>query len=447
VGGAATSSDFIIGVTGTNVSTSSFAGSAAGVNVTLDAGAYSVTETNFLANYSSSSSSNCSGSIIAGATKNCTITNTYTAPIVVTPTSTISVVKHVVGGTKLPDAFALFVNSTSVVNGAVNDFPTSTIMYTVSETPDPDYNQAFSVDCDASGQVDLSSGGIKVCIITNTYKTPAVAYSGGGSYNPPVPPLIDVIKVPSPLALPGGPGPVTYTYTLKNIGTVPVNSITMVGDTCKPINLISGDSNKDAKLDVNETWVYTCSTTLLETHTNTVVATGWANGISATDIASATVVVGLPVVPPLIHVTKIPDPLTLPVRGGIVTYTQKVTNPGTVALGNVFLTDDKCPAIKYVSGDTNSDSKLDPNETWTYICRTNLTKTTTNTVTASGEANGLTARDFAIATVVVAAVAVPKLPNTGFSPAGITSWSILLLVGILMLALISTVVILKKRTD
>jgi len=40
-----------------------------------------------------------------------------------------------------------------------------------------------------------------------------------------------------------------------------------------------------------------CSTTLLATKTNTVVATGWANGISATDIATATVVVGVPIVP------------------------------------------------------------------------------------------------------------------------------------------------------
>src|SRR6185295_5034276 len=98
-----------------------------------------------------------------------------------------------------------------------------------------------------------------------------------------------------------------------------VSAITMVGDSCSPITLVSGDSNADGKLDVNETWIYHCATTLSATHTNTVVATGWANGLSATDIASATVVVGVPaVVPPLIHVTKVPNPLTLLAGGGMV---------------------------------------------------------------------------------------------------------------------------------
>lgn len=108
----------------------------------------------------------------------------------------------------------------------------------------------------------------------------------------------------------------------------------------------------------------------------------------------------------------------------MVTYTKKVTNPGTVALSNVRVTDDKCGPVAYISGDTNADVRLDPSETWTYTCASRLTQTTTNTASAIGEANNLTARDFAIATVVVAAAvpittvvpAVPKLPNTGVAP-------------------------------
>ncbi len=156
---------------------------------------------------------------------------------------------------------------------------------------------------------------------------------------------------------------------------------------------------------------------------------GFANGISATDIASATVVVGLPVVPPLIHVTKVPSPLVLSAEGGMVTYTNKVTNPGTVALSNVSLIDDKCSSVKYISGDTNSNSKLDTTETWVYTCRTKLTKPTVNTITASGEANDLTAKDFAIATVVVSVA--PGLPETGFPPKeNKTLWNIIAPIGI-----------------
>jgi hypothetical protein len=87
--------------------------------------------------------------------------------------------------------------------------------------------------------------------------------------------------------------------------------------------------------------------------------------------------------------------------------------------------------MKYISGDTNSDSKLDPSETWTYTCRTNLTKTTTNTAIATGEADGFTVRDLAIATVVVAGAA-PKLPNTGADSEKNIPWNIAMLAGIVV---------------
>jgi uncharacterized repeat protein (TIGR01451 family) len=339
-------------------------------------------------------------------------TDTITVPICVVAgggsgnrQGTITVVKTVIndnGGTK------------KVVSGETNYFRAPADAYAVTETSDSRYTRTFSGDCNnAQGLVGIAPGDEAVCIVTNNdIGAPVVV--------PPVPPLIDVVKVPSPLALPGGPGMVKYTYTLSNVGTVPVTDITMVGDSCSPIVLASGDTNSNGKLEVAETWKYTCSRTISETHTNTVVATGWANGISTVDVASATVVVGSPTVRPLIHVTKTPSPFTLPAEGGIVTYTKKVTNPGIVALSNVSLSDDICPRVKYVSGDKNLDSKLDPSETWTYTCKTSLKKTTTNTVIASGEANGFRVRDFAVAHVVVAtapaAPFVPKLPNTGVAP-------------------------------
>ena len=337
-----------------------------------------------------------------------TDTDSITVPTC-TSSGTINVVKAVVndsGGTKTIADFPLFVNGSSVTSGATNSFaaPGS---YTITETYDPAaYAQSFSGDCDSSGHISLSPGDAKFCIITNDdIGVPVV---------PPVPPLIDLVKVPSPLALPGGPGSVTYTYTLRNIGTVPATNISLNDDSCSPVNLVSGDTNSNSILDVTETWTYSCSTTLSATHTNTAVVTGLANGITATDIASATVIVGAPTVPPLIHVTKIPSSFTLLYGGGAVTYTESVTNPGAAALSNINLSDDKCSPLNYVSGDTNGDSKLDPSETWVYTCRTNLAQTTTNTAIVSGEANGLTARDFAFATVVVATV--PKLPNTGLVP-------------------------------
>lgn len=345
--------------------------------------------------------------------------------------ATINVVKVVIndnGGTKTVADFPLFVNGTSVVSGVTNTFPAPAGKYVVTETTNPNYTQTFSGDCGLNGGLNLIPGDNKFCIVTNNDIGAPVVVA-------PVAPLIDVVKTASPLSLPSGPGLVNYTYTLRNIGTVPVADITMVGDTCSPIFLASGDDNANRKLEVNETWVYRCSTNLTETHTNTVVATGWANGISAVDIASATVVVGLPIVPPLIHLTKIPSPLTLSASGGMVTYVKKVTNPGTVSLSNVRLTDDQCSPIYGPYGDTNSDNLLDPSETWAYACRTNIAKTTTNTAVVSGDANGMTARDFALATVVVASAA-PKLPNTGYTPSLDIFWGFFAL--ILFVAVIIT---------
>lgn len=354
--------------------------------------------------------------------------------------ATINVVKVVVndnGGTKTIADFPLFVNGRPVISGVTNTFPAPAPAYAVTETSDAHYAQTFSGDCGIDGRIGLSPGDNKFCIITNND-------IGLPLPIPPVPPLIDVVKVPSPLALPAGPGLVMYTYTLRNIGTVPVTDVTMVGDSCSPIVLISGDTNADAKLDVNETWVYRCSTVLSETHTNTVVATGWANGLSAVDIASATVIVGVPIVPPLIHVTKVPSPLALLAKGGIVMYAYTVTNPGTVALHNVAVSDDKCGPLYGPFGDSNHNNLLDHDESWSYACRINLIKTTTNTVVAEGEANGLKARDFAVVTVVVAA-AVPGLPNTGLDLAENTLWDVAS-IGLLMIVAASVVLIRRKRT-
>lgn len=383
-----------------------------GTTYSLSAGTYKISE-DVNIGYTQSFSGDCDATgnitLAAGDDKTCTITNDDIAPLV----GTINVVKIVIndnGRNKNVADFPLFVNGVVVISGITNTF-SAPVSYLVTETKDSNYTQIFSGDCSVNGNINLAPGDNKFCIITNN---DTQTNSGGGPYVVPVPPLIAVLKVPDPLSLPLGPGQVNYTYSLRNIGTVPVTNITMVGDTCSPITLTFGDDNGDNKLGVNEIWTYRCSTTLLKTHTNTVVATGWANGLSATDIASATVVVGVPVVPPLIHVTKVPNTLTL-LAGGMVTYTEKVTNPGSVALNNVVLTDDKCTPTKYISGDINNNLKLDVTETWTYTCRTSLNKTTTNTAVASGEANGLTARDFAVATVVVT-TGIPGFPNTGFAP-------------------------------
>lgn len=399
-GGTALASAWNLAVTSSNAGTGtgSAAGTGSGTVYTLQTGKqYSVAESGGPTGYLANASSECTiPSAAASTAYTCTITNNDIAP-------QLTVTKVVVGGTSVIADFPLFIDGASVTSGIANE---STVgLHTISETSRANYRSVISgTSCATDGTITLAIGDVKICTITNTYDAPSGGYIK-------VPPIIDLVKVPSPLALPAGPGSVTYTYTLRNIGTVPVINITMIDNSCTPA-FVSGDTNNNTQLDLTETWIYNCSVTLQKTHTNNAVATGWANGISTTDIASATVIVGIPVVPPLIHVTKVPNPIAL-ITSGLVTYTNKVTNPGTVALSNVRLADDKCSPVNYISGDINNNSKLDTSETWTYTCAVNLIKTTTNTITASGDANGLTAYDFAIATVVVS---VPGLPQTGFPP-------------------------------
>ncbi len=54
--------------------------------------------------------------------------------------------------------------------------------------------------------------------------------------------------------------------------------------------------------------------------------------------------------------------------GDNVTYTYTVGNNGFTGAKNVTLEDDVCGTPVYVSGDDNLDSKLDPEEEWTYTC-------------------------------------------------------------------------------
>jgi uncharacterized repeat protein (TIGR01451 family) len=215
--------------------------------------------------------------------------------------------------------------------------------------------------------------------------------------------LINIIKTPQPLALTSGQGSVTYTYKVSNPGKVTLSNVTVTDDKVSPVNYVSGDLNDDKLLQINETWIYTATMNLNATTTNTATAKGSANGMTATDIAVATVVVttAAPVYSPLINVVKTPNPLALTAGPGSVTYTYKITNPGMVPLSNVTVTDDKVSPVNYVSGDINTDGLLQPNETWIYTATMNLDATTTNTATVQGSANDMTAMDIAFATVVV----------------------------------------------
>lgn len=264
-------------------------------------------------------------------------------------------------------------------------------------------------------------------------------------------PLIGLTSVPDPLALPNGPGNVTYHYAVKNfLQEVALTQVQVVDDNCGPVRFVEGDDNYDSRLDYNETWRYVCTSRLSATTQSTATATATANNITASHKAYATVVVGSDNPPPLvsiINVTKVAYPLSLPTEGGNITFTYKVNNPGVVPLSNVTVTDDKCSALSGKVGDTNGNNLLDTNEVWIYRCTAHLSETNTNTVYVTAFANGLKAVSEATITVTVDTPIPqsPNLPNLGVNPdLKITLWKILL--GVLAILVIFFVLTGKTKT-
>jgi LPXTG-site transpeptidase (sortase) family protein len=379
-------------------------------------------------------------------------TDTIAVPTTCTsdvPTATLHVIKTVINttvGSSTASDFSIHVKSAT----STLDVPNSpqagagglgtlyTLVqgatYNVSETPNAlPYTQTFGGACAPSGSVTLAAGDNICTVINSDIPLVPAAASGGGGYNAPLP-LISLTKIPNPLALPSGPGPVTYTYTVKNIGPVAEHGVWVTDNDCSPVTFVSGDTSNpsgntnDALLEPGDSWVYRCTNTVSQTTTNTAAAHGQANGHDAYAFANATVAVGTSVPPPLITLTNVPSRLTpFAYGGGNVTYTYTVTNPGVVALHDVVVTDDKCAPVLYASGDANGNNLLDPGEVWTYTCHTNITVSTVNVATVIGQANGFIATGYAFATVLVAALSTsanpptssnppPTLPNTGLPP-------------------------------
>jgi len=165
-GGTATAGNFTMTVTGVSPSPGTFAGAESpGTAVTLGAGSYSVAETG-PTGYSSSFSTDCTGSIAVGQTKTCTITNSDIRPQLI-------VIKHVIndnGGTAVASDFTLSVtgSSPSPASSPGAESPGTSVAlnvgaYSVSETGPSGYGASFSADCTGS----IAVGGTKTCMVTN----------------------------------------------------------------------------------------------------------------------------------------------------------------------------------------------------------------------------------------------------------------------------------------
>ena len=181
--------------------------------------------------------------------------------------------------------------------------------------------------------------------------------------------------VPTGPFIPVG-GTVTWTYVVTNPGRVPLSNV-IVTDNIPGVNpvYVSGDTNGNGLLDVGETWTFRATGIAVAgqyANIGTVVGTS-PQGTTVNDSDPSHYYGTIPD-QTVINIEKytngfdadLPTGPRIPV-GGTVTWTYVVTNPNTIPLYNIVVTDNRTGVNPvYVSGDVNGDNVLQPDEIWIY---------------------------------------------------------------------------------
>ncbi|MEZ4662231.1 MAG: choice-of-anchor D domain-containing protein [Caldilineaceae bacterium] len=222
-GGTGVPGDFTLNVAATNPSQTSVPGSASGTTITLDAGSYSITETT-AAGYTVSYSADCTGTIALGESRSCTVTNDDIPP----GSGTLTIVKAAAPESSQPFNFSspTLGPFTLIDDGSSTDRRVFVVgantNHAVTETVPAGWTLQ-SATCDNGSPVDdifVAEGASVTCTFTNAA----------------IPGSITVNKLPSlDVALVGET--VTYTYVVRNNGSVTFGGVTAADDKLGNITL------------------------------------------------------------------------------------------------------------------------------------------------------------------------------------------------------------------
>lgn len=187
---------------------------------------------------------------------------------------------------------------------------------------------------------------------------------------------------------------ITYTFTVTNQGNVSIRSLAINDPLITgAITLVSGDSDSDGELDVNEAWVYTASYIVTQSDidagsiSNQATVTGvGADGVNLSDLSDDdSVLENDSTVTALCQSSGIALIKTAVVNdedgdgcsdaGETITYTFTVTNQGNSSIRSLAINDPLVTsAISLVAGDFDADDELDVNETWLYTAIYTITQ-------------------------------------------------------------------------
>ena len=305
-----TAADFTMQVTGTNVSDVAFDGAEdPGTTVTLDAGAYSVSEGEH-DGYTMTMSGACAGTIAVGEEKTCTVTNTA----ILYPG--IEIVKDGPDVAHEGDEVTYTYEVTNTGNvpfprGAIQDAFTGddTVYVPVyvsgdsndNEILDPDEVWQFELTYTIpDGQTDDVYNVVTVC---GYYYDGSMVEEDSERVLPSVcdedDHTLDVLH-PSLRVVKSGPANVlngttaTYTFTVTNTGDTPLDVNSVIDDVAGLGVYKSGDANDNDLLDLTETWIYQATKLMLTDgsvkNTVTVCAVDELDGEVCGDSSHTTIV-------------------------------------------------------------------------------------------------------------------------------------------------------------
>ena len=113
-------------------------------------------------------------------------------------------------------------------------------------------------------------------------------------------PDIAIDKTADPIEVREG-DTITYTYTTTNAGNTPLSAISVTDDEIEGVAYVSGDTNGDEVLDLDETWVFNATHTVTTEDSSPLVNTATIYGTDALDrvvsaqaSASVTIIVDIP---------------------------------------------------------------------------------------------------------------------------------------------------------
>jgi len=168
-GGTLTAAAFSGTISGGVTATDGLTWTGASTNKTLTTvGSYNVAE-NPVSGYTASYAG-CSGTIVLGETKTCTITNTAQPAHLIVNKVVISNIPTSVGSVLTAAAFSGTISGVTAADNqnwsgpSTNKTLTSLGSYKVAEDPHPGYDATFSPDCETT----IALGDTKTCTVTNT---------------------------------------------------------------------------------------------------------------------------------------------------------------------------------------------------------------------------------------------------------------------------------------